>query len=718
MTQSTGLTDQKDTHVASAGQFLTRAADAFRAENHPLTEVILRQLLAVRPDIATAWHLRGLNARAMGDDRHALEFCLKAVSTDSGNADYCASLGDVLERLGRDPDAVIPWQQSLTLAPDIAANRLRLADLLDKLGRSDEALKHYELAAKSEPESATTQYAFGLALARQNAFDQAESVFQRCLTLDADNADASFQRARSLQALDRHDDAIEQYEDTLARQPDRAEAHVNLSAVYRSLGEFEKAVEQCERALDIQPNSVSALNNLGLALCDLGQHATAATFLKSARLAEPDNPITVHNLGVTLHACGALSESEQCLRRALALRPDWPDAIRSLGNLYRETGRLSDAAALYRNAIQRHPDDFRILGNLGLVLLNMNQPHEAIATYEKAVALRPSHAGLRTSLGIAQLLIGDFENGWLNYEARWESDGSAPAKRSFPTARWDGRPLTDAAGRPGPLLVHAEQGYGDTLHFCRYIPMLAAENVPVIFECQMPLVELMNSLGDIDDRLDLTVVPRDTTLPATGAHIPLLSLPAHFETNIETIPADVPYLNAPAAVAETWARRLAGDGPAVGLVWAGNAERQDDWMRSCPPAAMAPLLEIDGVRFFSLQKDGPPPDDPAVESLGPELADFSATAAAIEALDLVISVDTAVAHLAGALGKPVWVILGASADWRYMLDRQDSPWYPTMRLFRSPELGNWSKVADQLADALRRCVSHRADGEIFLDFLK
>jgi len=716
MTQSSGLEDQKDTHVATAGEFLTRAADAYRAENYPLAETILRQLLAARPDVAPAWHLRGLTARAMGDNRRALECCLNAVSADRDNADYCAALGDILERLGRDPDAVVPWRRALALAPGAAANRVRLADLLDRLGKTDEAFQQYELAAKSEPDSAAVQYAMGLALARRQQIDEAEAVFRRCLSLDAANPDISFHHARCLQALNRHDEAIAEYESTLEQQPDRAEAHVNLSAIYRGLGDLEKAAEQAERALDLQPDSTGALNNLGLALCDLGQHATAATILRTGHRADPDNPITTHNLGVALHACGAMAESEKFLRQALTLRADWPEATRSLGNLYRETGRLTEAVELYRAAIEQHGDDFRMLGNLGLVLLNLNQPHEAIAIYKKAIAADPSHAGLRTSLGIAQLLIGDLTNGWRNYEARWDGGGSAQVNRSLPIPRWDGHSLVGKDGTPGTLLVHAEQGYGDTLHFCRYLSPLTDEGIRVVFECQAPLVNLMKSLGDTEDRRDITVVGRGASLPDTDAQIPLLSLPAHFQTTLETIPADIPYLKAPAAAAENWARRLAGDIPAVGLVWAGNAERQDDWMRSCPPDALAPLLDIDGIRFFSLQKDGPPVANAALEPLGPELTDFCETAAAIEALDLVISVDTAVAHLAGALGKPVWVILGAAADWRYLLDRNDSPWYPTMRLFRSPELGDWTSVVDQVATALRSRVSQDDDGNLSLRY--
>ncbi len=711
MTQSSGLEDRKDTHVATAGQFLERAADAFRSKNYTLAETILRQLLTARPDVAPAWHLRGLTARATGDHRRALAFCLKAVAADSGNADYCATLGDALERLGRDHDAVVPWQRALALAPGAATNRLRLADLLGRLGREDEAFEQIELAATSEPDSAPVQYALGLALARRQEFDQAETVFRRCLSLDTESADATFQHARCLQALDREKEAAAGYEKSLLRQPDRAAPHVNLSAIYRGLGKPEKAVEAGERALDLEPQSVSALNNLGLALCDLGQHATAATFLRTARQIEPDNPITVHNLGVALHACGSLAESERFLQEALSLRPDWPEAIRSLGNLYRETGRLAEAAALYSDAIERHPEDFRMLGNLGLVLLNLNQPHDAIAIYERALALNSSHAGLRTSLGIAQLQIGDFANGWPNYEARWDNDESTGTKRALSMPRWDGRSLDGEDGRPGALLVHAEQGYGDTLHFCRYLPLLTAQNIPIVFECQSPLVDLMRTLGDENDERNFTVIARGDPLPDTDAHIPLLSLPAQFGTTLETIPSDVPYLQAPAAAAAAWARRLAGDEPAVGLVWAGNPERQDDWMRSCPPSTLEPLLDIDGIRYFSLQKDGPPLKHAAVEPLGPELNDFSDTAAAIEALDLVISVDTAVAHLAGALGKPVWVVLGAAADWRYMLDRDDNPWYPTMRLFRSPDLGDWTHVANQMAHALQSSLSRRDNGE-------
>ncbi len=714
MTQTAGHEDQKDIHVASASQFLARAVEAFREENFPQAEVILRQLLAARPDVAAGWHLRGLTARATGDRRHALEFFLKAVSIDPTKADYCAALGDVLENLGRDADAVVPWQQAVASDPGSTLDRVRLADLLTRLGNHDAAMEHYDFAAGSDPTSFTAQYAYGLALARRENFEQAVVVFRLCLALDPENSDAHFQCGRCLQTLDRYDEAIVRYNACLAYGSDRPEAHINLAEIYRNSGRPAEAIEQCEAALDRYPDSVSALNNLGLALCDLGQHATAATFLKTAHRAEPDNPVTLHNLGVTLHACGALAESEQFLRQALDLRPDWPDAARSLGNLYRETGRLAKAAALYRNAIDRHPDDFRTFGNLGLVLLNLNQPHDAITAYEKALALNPSHAGLRTSLGIAQLLVGDFENGWRNYEARWESTDFAPAKRQFPIPRWRGRPTTDTGREPRPLLVHAEQGYGDTLHFCRYIPLLAAENIPVVFECQAPLVDLMQSLADVDDRLDLTVVARGDALPEAADHVPLLSLPAHFSTKLETVPADVPYLKAPRHAVETWTHRMAGDGPAVGLVWAGNAERQDDWMRSCPPDAMVPLVETDAIRFYSLQKNGPQLENSTVVPLGPQLASFSDTAAVIETLDLVISVDTATAHLAGALGKPVWVLLGPAADWRYLLDRQDSPWYPTMRLFRSPDLGDWSAVMDQVADTLRSCLSHRDDGGVML----
>jgi hypothetical protein len=304
------------------------------------------------------------------------------------------------------------------------------------------------------------------------------------------------------------------------------------------------------------------------------------------------------------------------------------------------------------------------------------------------------------SLGIAQLAAGDFDQGWMNYEARWSAARFTSPKRAFPAPRWRGESLGPGAGGAARrLLIHAEQGFGDTLQFCRYIPLIAERGGAVVVECQPALRRLLDSLAE-PYAGQVTVISRGDALPAVDFHIPLLSLPHILQTTLSTIPAFVPYLKASEPEARAWRNRLGGGSLNIGLVWSGNAKRQDDHMRSCPIDDLRPLLDLPGLRLFSLQKDRQEPLPDGIEDLSPDLSDFGATAAAIDALDLVVSVDTAVAHLAGAMGRPVWVLLGYAADWRYLLDRNDSPWYPTMRLFRQARAGDWSLPIHNIGEAL------------------
>ena len=394
------------------------------------------------------------------------------------------------------------------------------------------------------------------------------------------------------------------------------------------------------------------------------------------------------------------------MRNLLARAPGFADAHRSLGNLLRESGRLEEAVEHYQSVVDSEPMDVRAYGNLGLAFLNLNRAEEALAVYEKALILAPDNADIRMSLGITQLLLGDFGNGWANYQARWQAEKSTTGHRTFDVPVWRGEPLAaEQDGRAqGRILVHAEQGFGDTLQFCRYVPMIMARGGRVIFECQTPLADLMKSLATQQGQGELVVTTRTDPTPAFDYHVPLLDLPMIFGTGISTIPADIPYLSPPTDKIEKWSTRLGGKPPSVGLVWSGNPARQDDRMRSCPPDAFAPILAVEGVRFFSLQKDGPPLCDPRLEDLGPMLDDFGDTAAVIGSLDLVITVDTAVAHLAGALGRPVWVLLGHAADWRYLTGRDDSPWYPSMQLWRQENRGNWSSLILRMADRLAATV--------------
>jgi hypothetical protein len=309
----------------------------------------------------------------------------------------------------------------------------------------------------------------------------------------------------------------------------------------------------------------------------------------------------------------------------------------------------------------------------------------------------------RAFRAIALLLKGDYERGLPDYELRLLVGASRP--RRFDRPAWDG---SDPAGKT--ILLHAEQGLGDTIHFARYATLLARRGARVVLECQPPLKRLLRSLDGVGD-----VVAQGDLLPGFDLHRPLASMPLAFNTRLATIPADVPYLQAPADAVERLGRRLASSGGAfkVGIVWAGAAGHPNDRKRSVPLELLAPLAGIPNVKLFSLQK-GPPaeqlkaPSAPPVEDLARELDDFADTAAAMHHLDLVVSVDTSAAHLAGALGRPVWTLLPFSPDWRWLLGRADSPWYPTMRLFRQPKLGAWRDLFGEVTSKLRDVVIHRA----------
>lgn len=687
--------------TGSAATFLQLSSDAYRSGQHARAETILRQLTAQRPDIAAAWYLRGVNAAACDNLRQAARCLIEAVRLETARADYCAALAATTVRLGDDGAALEPWRRAVDLCPDNADYRLELGRCLCRLGRHEDALPHLRSAADRQPPARDAMLAYGNALLKTEHAAEAVDVLAAADRNFPDDATILFQLGRAYQRAGDIAAAAESYRRAIAIDTDLVEARINLAGCLRAAGDSRAAVDVGRQALRQRPASVIARSNLGAALCDIGQPEEAVSVLRTALAHDPTNIEAVHNLGVALHASNQAAEAESCFVQCLRRRPHWAAAQRSLANLLREEGRLREAAELYKAVIDARPLDFKSYGNLGLVLLNLNQPQDAAAVYEKALALDPARADIRMSLGIAQLAAGDFDNGWVNYHARLQLTGAAGWRPETGLPTWPGGQHSPVDDTHPTVLVHAEQGFGDTLQFCRYLPLVAATGADIVFECQPALRSLMQSIATrCRDRTVRVIAPSDPA-PAADFHVPLLNLPGLFETRLETIPADVPYLAPSPGAATRWAKRLSSRGFSAGLVWSGNPARQDDRQRSCPAEALAPILAVPGVDFYSLQKTPDPAELPSVTDLAPELNDFDDTAAVVDRLDLVISVDTAVAHLAGALAKPVWVMLGFAADWRYLTDRSDSPWYPTMRLFRQPAAGDWNAVATRIASALQ-----------------
>ena len=401
-------------------------------------------------------------------------------------------------------------------------------------------------------------------------------------------------------------------------------------------------------------------------------------------------------LGAVHGRLGSLTEAISSNRRALELKQDYPEAHYNLARALQETGEFAEAERSYRETLKLKPGNPDACNNLGNVLRGLGRPREALEMFEKALAINPEHPPARCNRSLAWLLLGDFARGWPEFEWRWARSEHPP--RRLPGPQWDG---ADLHGKT--LLVHAEQGYGDTIQFARYLPLLKQRGARIVCECQPPLTRLLRTMRDID-----TVVTQGDTLPPFDLHVPLLSLPRIFASDATTIPARTPYLAVPdgnyTQIESVFATE--SDGYRIGFVWAGSPVHVNDRNRSCGLEHFRALSALDGIRLYSLQKgqcaEELKRNNFSARDLSVLLGDFADTAYAVTRLDLVITVDTSVAHLAGALARPVWTLLPFDPDWRWMLERQDSPWYPGMRLFRQPRPGDWDDVFRRVTAALKQ----------------
>jgi len=417
----------------------------------------------------------------------------------------------------------------------------------------------------------------------------------------------------------------------------------------------------------------------------------------------PEDADTLNNLGVALQNSGKLDEALAAFNQALQLQPK-AHVYCNMANVYVDKGDYVQAHHCYQQGLLLDSDSVKTLGSLGAFYMGQMELEKALTYLEKAIALDPSFAGAYWNRSLILLLQGNFKEGWRTYDARFDSPDVVQryGRREFGRPMWEGQPI------PGKtLLVYAEQGFGDSFQFCRYLPLVQQRVERMVFESRPELMCLWRTLpGEIE-----CVVRRDDFRePALhfDYHIPLMSLPRIFNTELETIPAQAPYLHAEPALVQQWGERIQNDGLKVGLVWAGSPGHKSDRYRSMSLAQLSPLAQLSNVTFYSLQK-GPAaqqiataPAGMKLVDLGAEISDFADTAAIIANLDLVISVDTSVAHLAGALGKPVWVMLYYPPEWRWLLDRDDSPWYPSMRLFRQDASRDWHPVLEEVVTALQR----------------
>lgn len=486
----------------------------------------------------------------------------------------------------------------------------------------------------------------------------------------------------------------------LALQPHNPQIHNLHGYALQSQGNLTEAVTAYREALRLHPGYPDALNNLGNVALAQGKHAEAISCYRQVLKVAPQMVEAHNNLGNVLKAAGQLPEAIACYREALRLQPNYALAHYNLGNAFAVMNDLDNAVSSYRNALRIDPHYADANSSLGAALQIQGHVQEAIACYRQAIRLDPRSAGAHWNLACALLLVGEFTAGWEEYEWRWHVK-DRPALSLLPYPVWDG-----SIAKRARLLLRAEQGFGDTIQFIRYARQARQRVGEIIFECPLPLVSLIANCEGVD-RVHVQGEP----LPMVDMQLPLLSLPRIFGTTLETVPASIPYLRAPVnhdALAGILSRDSAR--MKIGIVWAGRPVHatSSSRSRSCGLAEFMTIAQVPGVKIFSLQKGDCRNElsmsgaTRAVVDLDPLLVDFADTAYAISQLDLIVSVDTAVAHLAGALGVPVWIVLPHAPEWRWLLGREDTPWYPTMRLFRQPRPGDWAAVFQQVVNAVAK----------------
>ncbi len=550
----------------------------------------------------------------------------------------------------------------------------------------------------------------GVALFELKRFDEARASYARAVALKPDYAQAHVGHANALAQLRLFPDAVASYERGIQFKPDDAEAHCNLGVCLHEIGRAEDAAASYGRAISIDPAYAEAHSNLGVSLMALGRLPQALASYARALELKPDYAEAHYNRGNALNGLHFPEEAIASFERAIAIKPDYAQAHYNCGNGYKELRQLDKALAHYAAAIAAKPDYAQAHCNRGVTLHELQRLPEAIASYGQAVAIQPDYAEARWNQSVALLQWGDFQAGWALYESRWACAALDGARRSFASPLWLGHEsLVNKT-----ILLHAEQGLGDAIQFCRYAQMVKEAGAHVLLEVPGALLRLLTHLPGVDQ-----LIERGHSLPPFDYHCPLMSLPLAFGTTLESIPFPGAYLRAEEAKVRFWRDKMGGPGRLkVGVVWNGGfrPNQPDLWTtnerRNIALDVFAGALQAVDVDFFSLQKGDPA--ESAIRgreleywpqgnffNLANALHDFSDTAALIENLDLIVSVDTATAHLAAALGKPTWILSRFDGCWRWLRDRDDSPWYASARLYRQDGGCQWMPVLQRVANDLK-----------------
>lgn len=674
-----------------------------------------QEILQQNPRHSDALHLLGVIAQQMDQLDMAIELMKAAIAQNPSVAHYHHNLGNTYLKAKQPVESIHYFREAILLKPDYFEAHFGLGTALEDIGQPEIAAEAYQQAIALRPDFAAAHYSLGRMASKLGKIDAAILCYREAVQLDSTHPEYFFNLGNAFQKKKDYSSAIKTYKHSLALQPNDPECLNNLGLVLAHEKRVVEAEEAYRQALTLKPDYVHCCDNLAALLLEQERFEEAVTYFHQAVEGDPKDRAAHFQLGLAHLKLKENAAAEKAFRSALAIDPELIEAQYNLGNIIREDFRLPEAIACYRKVLELTSElspssespslelktaRFRALCNLALALNEQGEVDSAIEIYHEALKLEPEDARTHCNLAYALLAAGRLPEGFQEHEWRWKLSVNRP--RNFDCALWKGEPLHGKA-----ILIHAEQGLGDTIQYIRYLPMVAERGGRVILDVPQSLCRLFHGLPGADQ-----IIPTGGPLPEFSWHCPLMSLPLIFGTTLETIPASDAYLFLPREEIDIARGKWPGEGLRVGIAWSGNPVNPTDVYRSTSLERMMPLSTIPGVSFYSLQV-GKGADQvmelahsfPIVDVCS-RFTDFADTAAFIAGLDLVITVDTAVAHLAGALGIPVWILIAhCRSDWRWFRERSDNPWYPTARIFRQPEPGDWSGTIEMVKVELARIVT-------------
>jgi len=563
--------------------------------------------------------------------------------------------------------------------------------------RFTEATRILQRLLKTNPKQVDALHLSGLICLKSDNFTDAILHFQLITRVDAGNIHVWNLLGAAQNRIGDYNSAIASFNKVLTLNPRHIDGHFNIGNAFKALAQYDRAAQHYRQAIQYEPQFNDARFNLGLVLKSAGHFDDAIQCYQKCLEFEPGNPEIITSLGNAEFAAKKFDAAITSHEEALEINPEYAQAWNNLGSVLTHIRHYEKAQDALNQAIKLNPTDTRFMDNLGICQHKSGQLEAAIETFKLALELDPDNAKIHFDLGLSLLHAGRLKDGWPEWEWRWKVGGLGLSETNFSAPRWQGQSDTGKS-----ILVHTEQGFGDTFQFIRLIDQLQNLGFIVIVRCHKAIADLIKTATGVTD-----VITDQEQIPNVDFHIPLMSLPALLNITEDDIPANIPYLSAPKQLCQSWKNKLSSDKLIkIGFVWSGNPDQENDHNRSMPAHYLSPLLDLDGFSFYSLQvgergQNLPNELSRKITDLSGELSNFSETAGALSALDLFISVDTGPLHLAGALGIEAWGVLARVPDWRYLMDGERIDWYPSLRFFRQPDHGDWENVICQVKAALQ-----------------